>query len=214
MMKHNTLRHIRNSKTPSAKEEALAVLSEMERQAEQRLIDAGQEFQDIAYEMEWRLRDWARLTDESRKIEQQLSLSARATPRFNLRARTLKTQTQLQTLRKDKWSKMQALLQNRLDRNHHAREETLAAIMSGNEEGQLLQKEIFSLQDKVKRIGRILAQHHRVAQSVINENDAAAALAQLNVVFMQQEDLPDPSILIAAACVVGEETAYLAREEK
>lgn len=211
MMKHNTLRHTKNLKTPSAKEEALAVLSEMERQAEQRLIDAGQEFQDIAYEMEWRLRDWSRLTDESRKLEQQLLLSGRATPRFNLRARTIRTQPQ--ALRKDKWSKMQALLQDRLDCNHRAREETLAAIMSGNEEGQLLQREIFSLQDKVKRIGRILSKHHRAAQSIINESDAAAALAQLNVVFMQQEDLPDPSTLIAAACVIGEETAYIAREE-
>lgn len=189
----------------SAKEEALAVLMEMERLAEQRLIEASSEFQDIAHEMEWRLHDWMRLTDERKKLEVQLERAQCATPRFNLRARALDHgEGEAAKPRKDKWAKMVAVLCARLERNVAASEETLEAITARNEEGEALQREIFALQEKIQRIGRNLRQMQKSSALVVREGDAAAALARLDVLFSGgRGDVPDPATLISAACAVG-----------
>lgn len=192
----------RKQQTPtiSAQDEALAVLIEMERRAEQRLIEAGGEFQDIAHEMEWRLLDWQRLSDERRKLEHQLDLIARATPRFNLRARRV-TASQASG-RKDNWSRMVRLLQTRIARNAVALEDALGVILSRNEEGRILQDEIFALQDRIRRISLSLRRLHGPSTLVVREGDAAAALARLSLDAGRIPDLPNPATLITAACAV------------
>lgn len=227
MSKTSTLRHIQEpSSSLPAKEEAIAVLMEMERLAEQRLIEASNEFQDIAHEMEWRLLDWTRLCDERLKLEKQLDRAQCATPRFNLRARILDDPTASEQTdkseasgeetspqkrqRKDNWAKMVALLCERLERNIVASEETLEAITSRNEEGDLLQKEIFELQEKIRRIGQNLRRMEKPHAIIVREGDAAEALARLGAAMGgRSEDLPDPATLITAACAVGRGVAGL-----
>ncbi len=187
----------------------MAVLVEMERRAEQRLIEASGEFQDIAHEMEWRLLDWQRLSDERHKLERQLELIGRATPRFNLRARK---HPDREGPRKENWVRLTHLLQNRLARNAEALEETLAVILSRNEEGLSLQNEIFALQDKVRRIGKSLQRLHRPAAILVQEADAAAALARLCLDAGIAPDLPNPAVLVSAACAVGRGVMDRARD--
>ena len=215
MMNAPTLKHTPDASSLPAKEEAIAVLIEMERLAEQRLIEASYEFQDIAHEMEWRLLDWTRLCDERVKLEKQLERAERATPRFNLRARDLRNKDEHTSGRKDKWSTMVALLCERLERNVAASEETLDAITSRNDEGEILQREIFELQEKIKRISQNLRPMEKPPAFVVCEGDAVEAFTRMSASLGNAaEDLPDPATLISAAFVIGRGVVEIENERE
>lgn len=194
--KHQTVPH-----ELSQRDEAIAVLVEMERLAERRLIEACGEFQDIAHEMEWRLLDWVRLTEEHKKLTTQIALTGRASPRFNLGAR------KVQGVRKDKWADVERKLAERRERNSAALEETRDTIHSRNDEGEVLRQEIFALEEKIQRIGHALRRLSRPPAIIVREGDAAAAIARLSVETHMETDLPDVATLIAAVRQFSEELA-------
>jgi hypothetical protein len=159
---------VRKTETLS-RDEATAVLLELEFQAEERLVEACSAFEDIALEMEWRLREWLGLCAERELLERQVR-EGMIRAKFNL-----------------------------LARNTVRIEEMHDSILSRNEEGNFLLGEIFLLDKKLTRLGRSLSRLNRPPLCLVREKDAAEALARLSLRLEAQPDLPDVATLIAAA---------------
>ena len=157
-------------------EEAAAVLLEMRRQAEQRMLDACQEFQDITFEMEWRLQEWQNLIERRKKLLRAQKKSEGVELRFNANAkkRTSKLPGEKAFQRYGAHvSRQQIELENLIAT-------ASAAILTRNEEGGYLEKEILMLQSKTDRITDCLRQlHHPKAQVAHNIEERIGALARL-----------------------------------
>lgn len=182
--------------------EAVAVLAEIKRQAEQRLLDACQEFQDIAHEMEWRLRQWDGLRRQRDELAQTLRERMGAHLRFN--AQSKKRVAKAPSDRG--WRRLGRALQLRLERLEAEISENTAAIMTRNEEGRYLEEEIIHLQQRVERIALGLKGHRRTARVVRTVGETAEALARLSVELSIEPDVADIDVLLSA---LGEVDARL-----
>ncbi len=189
---YSNMNHISSGLRP---DEAAAVLGELQRQAEQRLLDACREFQDIAFEMEWRVSDWQLLIERrDNLIEEAYKLGA-LPARFNVAARKREGKVP----RTAAWQRLARVHRRKLDNIEAMVTEAAAAIMTRNEEGRYLEQEIVLLQARVARISRVLGEgsqrHIRVAR---NEDETAEALARLALELSVEPDVADLDVLIAA----------------
>lgn len=187
----SNINHISSGLRP---DEAAAVLREMQRQAEARMLDASQEFQDIAFEMEWRIASWQQLVDERRALFEKAAKAQRLNTRFNVSARKRRGRTPqagaFVRLARGQQRKL-AVLEAKIA-------ECAAAIVTRNEEGSYLEHEIVHLQQRVERISRTLANHRSGHVRLASSEDTAAALARLALELSVEPDVADLDILIGA----------------
>lgn len=132
-------------------EEALAALTSMLEQTTQRLLQAGQEFQDLAYEMEWRVGECLGFITSREKLQRQIGALSRVNLRFNLRARKIDE-------RKDRADLVVELLQRRLDVVEGKIERSSLVIADRNKDGEVLLEEILLLELKAERVARSVQQ--------------------------------------------------------
>lgn len=177
-----------------ARDEAVDVLHEMHRLAEERLVEACASFQDIAFEMEWRLVEWNRLQREQKQVEKLLSQKRRTSLQFNNRSHPRGSEVRNRTAA---WQRQVATLVRR-QRQHKDKMTRLAdTIRARNTEGVELFNEIELLQARALRIEQALK--HMKRQSA-NRNDEA--FARLAVELSLVPDIADPDVLVAAANMV------------
>lgn len=173
--------------SPLRPDEATDVLLELRRQAEQRLLDACSEFQDIAFEMEWRLSDYSALVEQRDRLL--------STPRkFNSAARK-RRENSSRDKAVDRLAKAQ---RERLDDVQNKLTECEAAIMTRNEEGRYLEQEIVLLQTRVERISLAVNKSRKRVRVVRTSDEAAAALARLALELSATPDAADADILLEA----------------
>lgn len=186
------INHISSGLRP---DEAAAVLGELQRQAEQRLLDACTEFQDIAFEMEWRVSDWNLMVEKrDALIEEGYKLGA-LPGQFNVAARKRAGKVP----RSAAWQRLARAYRRKLDNVEALVAEAAAAIMTRNEEGRYLEQEIELLQGRVARISRVLGQKsQRGVRVVRSDDDTAAALARLALELSVEPDVADLDVLISA----------------
>lgn len=176
-------------------DEASAVLGELQRQAEQRLIDACREFQDIAFEMEWRLSEWLALVDRRDNLFKQAARIGALPARFNTVARKRKGKTP----RRAAWARLARRYGSQLDALERQIADGAAAIMTRNEEGRYLEQEIVLLQERVDRIAGTLARGSgRKARIARSEDETMAALARLALELSLEPDIADLDVLLGA----------------
>lgn len=180
--------------------EAVAVLHELKHRAERRLLDACQEFQDIAFEMEWRLRDWQALSEQRRWLEKDLARTKSVKARFNVDARKRTGKTP----RAAAWQRHQKMLQRKLQQLEKQLLVASQTIAARNHEGGELEQEIVVLQLRRERIAKGLKQVQR-PRAVSRDNDAiAAAMARLIIELSTEPDVGDLANLLIAARVVDD----------
>lgn len=176
-------------------DEAAAVLSELQRQAEHRLLDASLEFQDIAFEMEWRMTDWQAMIDQRDALLTQGGRIMAPISKFNVAARKRTGKVPQQAA----WYRLARSRRRKLEALEMRIAECAAAIMTRNEEGRYLEQEIELLQGRVTRISSVLNEGtQRRARVVRNENETAEALARLALELSLEPDVADLDVLISA----------------
>lgn len=175
----------------AARDEAEAVLTELHRLAEERLVDACTSFQDIAFEMEWRLTEWDRLVKEAATVKKLLAQKRRTSLQFNQTAQPRGSEVRNRTAA---WQRQVAILVRR-QRQHQEKMMQLAdTIHARNDEGQALLKEIEGLSARVSRLERGLKRRsNRKVDDVM-----ARMAAELSLV----PDIADPQALVVAAEMV------------
>jgi len=189
---HLKINHISSGLRP---DEAAAVLSELQRQAEHRLLDASREFQDIAFEMEWRMSDWQALTDARDALLTKGERIGAPISKFNVAARKRAGKAPRQSA----WQRLAKKQRAKLEEIEGRIAECAAAIMTRNEEGRYLEQEILQLQGRVDRISSVLAEGtQRRARVVRNEEETAEALARLALELTLEPDVADLDVLISA----------------
>lgn len=188
----SNLNHISSGLRP---DEAAAVLAELQRQAEQRLLDACREFQDIAFEMEWRLSDWQALIEQRAALVQAAAKAGALPARFNVVAKKRRSKTPRSTA----WQRLARRYQRSISDVERQITECAAAIMTRNEEGRYLEQEITLLQDRADRISSVLGEgSQRRVRVVRGEEETAAALARLALELSFEPDVADLDVLIGA----------------
>lgn len=175
-------------------DEAEAVLTELKRQAEQRMLDACREFQDIAFEMEWRLADWQSLQEQRTRLIKEADKIGALPSRFNVssRKRTGKVP------RDAAWQRLARAYRRKLENVEKKLTESAAAIMTRNEEGSYLEQEISLLQQRAERITRVLGAGKKRVRVVRGADDASEALARLALELSLEPDVADLDVLINA----------------
>lgn len=190
----NTSGRVSRKTVRVARDEAVDVLREMHRLAEERLVDACSSFQDIAFEMEWRLVEWNRLQREQKQVEKLLSQKRRTSLQFNSRSHPRGSEVRNRTAA---WQRQVATLVRR-QRQHQEKMTRLAdTIRARNSEGIELFNEIELLQGRALRIEQAL-KHMKRSTSNKNEEAFARLAVELSVV----PDIADPDVLVAAAGMV------------
>ncbi len=176
-----------------ARNEAVAVLREMHRHAEERLVEACAAFQDIAAEMEWRLTEWNRLVSENAQVQKLLTQKRRASLQFNQQAYPHGSDVRNRTAI---WQKQVALLVRRQRQQQKKMMRLADVIRARNNEGSELLREIETLQAQAGRLDRCLTRGKKSRRST------AEASARLAVELSVLPDIADPQILVEAADMV------------
>ena len=176
-----------------ARNEAVAVLREMHRHAEERLVEACAAFQDIAAEMEWRLTEWNRLVSENAQAQKLLTQKRRASLQFNQQAYPHGSDVRNRTAL---WQKQVALLVRRQRQQQKKIMRLADVIRARNNEGSELLHEIETLQAQAGRLDRCLTRGKKSRRST------AEASARLAVELSVLPDIADPQILVEAADMV------------
>lgn len=185
------INHISSGLRP---DEAVAVLRELLRQAEARLLDAGSEFQDIAFEMEWRITSWHQLVEQRRELLEKAAHISSLPTRFNANARKRRGKMP----RDLAWVRLTRGQQKKLAIFAERIAGCEAAIHVRNEEGRYLEHEIAHLQQRIERIGETLKHSHYSPVRVVSGEDTAAALARLALELSVEPDVADLDVLIGA----------------
>jgi hypothetical protein len=176
------------------REQAIAVLQELQHQAERRLLDACQEFQDIALEMQWRLDDWQALLDQRRWLERDANRAGSLRSRFNVSSR-LRTG---KTPQDPAWARHQRSLRAKLLRHEEKVAAAAAAIVLRNEEGSALEQEIFELQQRCNRIAKSLRGLRR-PRGLETAHEKAAGMARMAFELADEPDIGDIGNLLIAS---------------
>jgi hypothetical protein len=207
------------------REEALAALTSMLEQATQRLLEAGQEFQDLAYEMEWRVGECLGFITSREKIQRQIGALSRVNLRFNLRARKIED-------RKDRADIVVELLQQRLETIVGKIERSSLVIADRNKDGEVLLEEILLLELKAERLARGVQQlklsmpqqprrrggkdsAHDLRAEVLraarkrNQDKLVLAATVEQMRHASGFDLPDLSVMVAAAEIIQRKMSEL-----
>jgi len=189
--------------------EAVAVLYELNHQAQARLLDCCQEFQDIAFDMEWRLREWQGLVDQRRWLQRDIERAHSPRARFNVDARKragLKP-------RDKAWQRHQQSLRAKLVQLEHKIAAATAGIIARNEEGAEIEAEITSLQKRCERIENGLRSVRKPRAHDDRSADAvAAAMARLIMELSAEPDVGDLANLVIAARVIDERMGSSTRD--
>lgn len=174
--------------------EAKAALCELDRLTRERLVEACSAFQDIAFEMEWRLIEWGRLQREKDTIAKLLKTKRMASHAFNAKATAKGSSTRT---RLASWQQAVRALQKK----QHAHNKKLIAlaldIEARNQEGNELLQEISVLEARCQRL--------EYTQKKLKRGKAMTAdgVYRLAVELSCTPDIADPMVLIAAADTVA-----------
>lgn len=187
--------------------EAFVALEEFYQQGLQRLLEAGQEFQDLAFEMEWRVGQCLGLLTQRDRLEDQIKRLCKPVVKFNIRAR--KTDN-----RRDNSDAVLRKLISRLTQVCETFEQASLEIEDRNRDGTLLLDEIIKLEARTLRLAKGLsALRPTVKKQLGNARQRkedlvmAASLEMLRTT--STGDMPDTSLLIATASLVEEKLARL-----
>ena len=189
----DTVQRQRDPYRSLSKRQQQDVLVEVLGLARRRLIDASDQFQDVAFEMEWRLEEYHRLERAHRTLEEQL-LKVEAELSQGIRAGRLAAES---------FHSLAGVLGLQLAGVRRQLNAATEEIIARNGEGLDLQEEVQKLEAKVAALERaLLAAHRSVAPPTVRPADATAALMHLSLAHDGQGDGLDWQTLAAAAAVV------------
>jgi hypothetical protein len=189
-----TKRSFKSAEARLSAVEAADVLFELQYQAERRLIEACQEFQDIAFEMEWRLPQWQALLDQRRWLQRDIDRSTSLQSRFNVSSR-LRTG---KTPQDSAWARHQRAQRAKLLRHEEKVAAAVAAIVTRNAEGAALEQEITQLQQRCERIEQSLKGLRR-PHKVRSREEKAAEMARMGFELADEPDIGDIGNLLIAS---------------
>lgn len=187
--------------------EAFVALDAFYQQGLQRLLEAGQEFQDLAFEMEWRVGQCLGLLTQRDRLEDQIKRLCKPVVKFNIRAR--KTDN-----RRDNSDAVLRKLITRLTHVCETFEQASLEIEDRNQDGALLLDEIIKLEARTLRLAKGLSamrpamkQHMSSTRQKKDNMVMAASLEMLRTA--STGDMPDTALLIATASLVEQKLARL-----